>query len=167
MARTFSVAKDGLVACDFLHSGLDHMTGAQLLFEGDDPGHFDSAGYLAHIGVELLLKAWLLEVAGEFDGIHNLEALYDLLMKKHGAAVLDNEQQQTLKMLDQFEQLRYPNPKQPTEIGDEDLPHIEALVGHICRAMPQSIPEALEKISPGRKGGRVLMRKKIDDGKRT
>jgi hypothetical protein len=143
------------------------MTGAQLLFDGDDPGHFDSAGYLAHIGVELVLKAWLLEVAGEFEGIHNLEALFELLTKKHGAAALDEEQQKVLKMLDQFEHLRYPNPKQPTEIGDGDLPHIEALVGHICRAMPQSIPDALEKIALGRKGGRVLMRKKIDDGERT
>jgi hypothetical protein len=167
MARTFSVAKDGLVACDFLHSGLDHLTGAQLLFGSDDPGHFDSGGYLAHIGVELLLKAWLLEVAGEFEGIHNLETLYDLLIKKYGASALGNEQQQALKMLDQFEQLRYPNPKQPTEIGDEDLPLIESLVGHICRTMPQSIHDALEKVAAGRKGGRVLMRKKIDDGRLT
>lgn len=167
MARIFSAAKDGLVACDFLHSGLDHMTGAQLLFRSDDPGHFDSAGYLAHIGVELLLKAWLLEVAGEFEGIHNLNALYATLMKNCGAPALDEEQQDVIKMLDQFEQLRYPNPKQPTEIGDEDLPGIDALVGSICRSMPQSIFEALEKMDAGRKGGRVLMRKKIDDDDRT
>jgi len=161
MVRMFSVAKDGLVPCDFLHSGLDHMAGAQLLFESG-ASHFDSAGYLAHIGVELLLKAWLLEVAGEFEGIHNLEALYDVLMKKHGATPLQEKQQAVLKMLDKFEQLRYPNPKQPTEIGDDDFPQIEALVEHILRAMPQSIPDALGKVEPGRKGGRVLMQKKID-----
>lgn len=164
MARIFSVAKDGLVACDFLHSGLDHVTGSKLLFNSDDPGHLDSAGYLAHIGVELLLKAWLLEVAGEFEGIHNLEALYELLIRKYKAAPLNGEQQEVLRMLDQFEQLRYPNPKQPTEIGDDALPHIEALVEQIYYSMPSSIPDALEEIAPGRKGGRVLMRKRIAHG---
>jgi HEPN domain-containing protein len=162
MARVFTAEKDGLVAADFLHAGLDHRTAAKLLFESDDPSHFDSAGYLAHMAVELLLKAWLLEVAGEFEGIHNLQALYDVLQKKHGVAPLDDEQQQVLKMLDQFEQLRYPNPKQPTEIGDEDLLRTEVLVGHLCRSMPKAISEALEKVEPGRKGGRVLMRKKIE-----
>lgn len=161
MVRIFRSEKDGLVPCDFLHSGVDHMTAAKLLFESD-PSHFDSAGYLAHMAVELLVKAWLLETAGEFEGIHNLQALYDVLAKKYGASPLSGEHQRVLKMLDQFEQLRYPNPKQPTDIGDADLPHIEALVGHLCRAMPQSIPEALEKIEAGRKGGRVLMRKKIE-----
>ncbi|MES2687145.1 MAG: HEPN domain-containing protein [Pseudomonadota bacterium] len=158
----FTTEKDGLVAADFLHGGLDHMTAAKLLFKSDDPSHFDSAGYLAHMAVELLVKSWLLEVAGEFEGIHNLQSLYDVLQKKYGVVPLDDEQQQVLKMLDQFEQLRYPNPKQPTEIGDEDLPRIEALVGHLCRSMPKTIPEALEKIEPGRKGGRVLMRKKVE-----
>lgn len=163
MARViFNATKDRLVAADFLHAGLDHMTAAKLLFESDDPSHFDSAGYLAHMAVELLVKAWLLEVAGEFEGTHSLKALYDVLQEKHGVPPLDDEQQGVLRMLDQFEQLRYPNPKRPTEIGDEDLPRTEELVGHLCRSMPKAIPEALEKIELGRKGGRVLMRKKIE-----
>jgi len=162
MARVFTAENDGVVAADFLHAGRDHMTAAKLLFESDDPSHFDSAGYLAHMAVELLLKAWLLEVAGEFEGIHNLQALYDVLQKKYGVSPLDDDQQGVLRILDQFEQLRYPNPKRPTEIGDEDLPRTEALVEHLCRSMPKTIPNALEKIEPGRKGGRVLMRKKIE-----
>lgn len=161
MARTFNTEKDGLVACDFLHGGLDHMTAAKQLFESD-PSHFDSAGYLAHMAVELIVKAWLLETAGEFEGVHDLRALYGVLETKHGAPALSDEHLQVLNMLDQFEQLRYPNPKQPTEIGDRDLPNIEALVGHLCRTMPQSVSEALARIEPGRKGGRRLMRKKIE-----
>ena len=162
MARLFTAENDGLTAADFLHAGLDHMTAAKLLFESDDPSYFDSAGYLGHMAVELLVKAWLIEVAGEFEGIHNLQALYDELEKKYGVEPLDDEQRDVLKMLDKFEQLRYPNPKQPTEIGDEDLPRIEALVGYLCRSMPSSIPEALGNIEPGRKGGRVLMRKWVE-----
>jgi len=160
MVRTFRT-KDGFVSSDFLHSALDHITAAQALFE-TDPSHYDSAGYLAHMGVELLLKSWLLEEAGQFEGIHNLEVLYEQLVEKHGAPSLESEQAEALEMLDQFEQLRYPNPKQPTEVGDDDWPHIESLVEFICRSMPVAISESLDKAQFGKKGGRVLMQKKIE-----
>lgn len=58
MARKFTV-EDGLVPVDLLHCGLDHLAASKALFKLS-PAGFDSAGYLAHIGVELLLKAWLL-----------------------------------------------------------------------------------------------------------
>lgn len=68
--RIFTTA-DGLLPVDLAHCGLDHLTAAQRLFNSD-PSHYDSAGYLAHIGVELLLKGWLLETTGRFEAIHNL-----------------------------------------------------------------------------------------------
>jgi len=159
MVRTFYKA-DGLDPVDFAHCGLDHMTAARLLFDSD-PSHFDSAGYLAHIGVELLLKAWLLQVSGQFDGIHILSELYKQLESKCRAPKLKASQVDIMNVLDQYEQLRYPNPKQPTEVGDDDWPQIEDLVGFICRAMPQEIPDALERVASDRKAGRVLMLKKI------
>jgi HEPN domain-containing protein len=161
-ARIFSVAKEGLVPSDFLQSGLDHMTAAKLLFESS-PYHFDSGGYLAHIAVELLIKAWLLETAGEFEGVHNLQALYSRLVEKYSVPALNEERQATLVMLDQFEQLRYPNRKEPVEIGEADFPGILALVGHLCDSIPQAIPNALEQEQREclRKGGRVLMKKRI------
>jgi HEPN domain-containing protein len=163
MARIFSVTKDGLIPSDFLHSGLDSITAAKVLFDSS-PDHFDSGGYLAHIAVELLIKAWLLEAAGEFEGIHNLETLYSRLVEKHGATPLSDEHQATMKMLDGFEQLRYPNRKEPVEIGDTDFPGIDALIGHLCRSMPEAISKALEQEQGGnfRKGGRILMKKRIE-----
>jgi HEPN domain-containing protein len=160
MVRTFRI-QDGLVPSDFLHSAHDHLTAAQALFE-TNPSHYDSAGYLAHMGVELLLKSWLLEEAGQFEGIHNLETLYAQLVGKHAAPGLEPEHAEVLEMLDQFEQLRYPNPMQPTEVGEDDWLHIESLVGFICRSMPAAISEALDKAPFGKKGGRVLMHKKIE-----
>ncbi|WP_366141901.1 HEPN domain-containing protein [Propionivibrio sp.] len=70
-----------------LHSSLDHLRAAESLFQAS-PLFFDSAGYLAHISVELLLKAWLLHSAGKFSGIHGLRDLYAELEKAHGAATL-------------------------------------------------------------------------------
>ena len=160
MPRIFST-KDGFVPSDFLHAALDHVTAAQALF-ATDPSHYDSAGYLAHIGVELLLKAWLLEAAGQFEGIHNLQLLYAQLLQKHAAPKLSADQARVLEMLDQFEQLRYPNPLQPTEVGDSDWADIESLVDFLRRSMPTAIPENMEKTQLGRKGGRVLMAKKME-----
>lgn len=162
-ARIFSVTKDGLVPSDFLHSALDHMTATKLLFDST-PDHYDSGGYLAHIAVELLIKAWLLKTASEFEGVHNLKVLYGQLVEKRGVSPLSKEHQATVKMLDKFEQLRYPNRKVPVEIGDSDFPGIDALVGHLCRSMPEAIPKALEQAQGEhiRKGGRVLMKKKIE-----
>ncbi len=73
MARRFT-QKDGLLPEDLVHCGLDHLAAAEALF-ATNASHFDSAGYLAHIGVELLLKGWHLQVFGEFEGIHNLHTL--------------------------------------------------------------------------------------------
>jgi HEPN domain-containing protein len=160
MAHVYSKA-DGLIAADLIHCGLDHMTAAGALF-GSDPSHFDSAGYLAHIGVELLLKGWLLEAAGRFDGIHSVQKLFRQLQQDHGAPTMSERQEELLKMLDDYEALRYPNLNKPTEVGNDDWPEIEALVGTLCRSMPQSVQEALGKVVAGRKAGRVLMRRPIN-----
>lgn len=104
MARTYT-AEQGYVSVELAHCGLDHMTAAGLLFESD-PGHFDSAGYLAHLGVELLLKAWLLEANRKFEGIHGLASLYAVLERECGAPSLDEQQTALLVVLDKYEQLR-------------------------------------------------------------
>ena len=163
MARTFTAA-DGLIPGDLIHCGLDHLTAARLLF-GSEPGHFDAAGYLAHIGVELLLKGWLLETTHQFRDTHQLSNLYVQLVSEAGAPPLDTNQSALLAVLDQYAALRYPNRKQPTGIGNENWPEIEALIGHLLRSMPKSIEEAIAQIDPVKKAGRVLMKKPIDGNK--
>ena len=160
MPQTFT-RTDGLVPVDLVHCGLDHMTAALVLFD-TDPSHYDSAGYLAHIGVELLLKGWLLETAGSFKGSHKLGPLYQELVEYHGAPRFSGGAAAILETLDSYEVLRYPNRDLPTEVGNEVRASIEELVGEICGSMPQSIQEALAKVKPGTKAGRILMRRRID-----
>lgn len=160
MARTFT-AEDGLAPVDLLHSGLDHLDAAKALFKSN-PAHFDSAGYLAHIGVELLLKAWQLHTTKGFEGIHNCRALYEQLCEKCDASKLTDEQAQVLSVLDEYESLRYPNRATPTEVGDESWNSVEALVGHICRSIPKELVAELERIKAGTKSGRILMRKRVE-----
>jgi len=159
MANIFTAA-DGYRPIDLLQCGADHIDAARVLFRSA-PGHYDSAGYLVHIGIELILKAWLLEVEGQFDGTHNLHTLYDQLVTKHGAPALNDQAAAILKVLDQYERLRYPNPQQPIEIGDENLPEIDALLRLIAKSTPNELQAAYREIDPTRKAGRVLMKKPV------
>ncbi len=167
MARVFT-KDDGLIPVDLVHCALDHLSAAQALFESN-PAHYDSAGYLAHIGVEMLLKGWLLEVNGSFKGTHNLNELYNNLIVAGAAPELDDDNTSVLNILDGYEKLRYPNLNAPTEVGDNDWIDINNLVGIMCRSIPLEIEEALSKINqsdkhePVRKAGRVLMKKKKND----
>jgi HEPN domain-containing protein len=165
MAKKFTKT-DGLEPADIVHCALDHLSAAQFLFESN-PIHFDSAGYLAHLGVEMLIKAWLLESVGEFEGIHNLQRLYSTLIEHRETEILGGIKLEILQKLDKYEQLRYPNLNTPTEVGDDDWQNITALVGHLCRSMPPEIYKDLTEINknesmPVRKAGRILMRKKIE-----
>jgi hypothetical protein len=117
---------------------------------------------LAHISVELLLKAWLLHAAGKFAGTHHLHLLYDELVRKHGAPTLTAQQSRVLTLLDGYEQLRYPNRNDPTDVGDEDSRAISDFDDAIWRSLPRSLIEDFESVNPLEKGGRVLMKRKIE-----
>ena len=68
---------DGLLPVDLAHCGLDHLTSAQKLFNSG-PSHYDSAGYLAHIGIELLVRSGTILV---FEIIFFLSMLNTLLAR--------------------------------------------------------------------------------------
>jgi HEPN domain-containing protein len=161
MARQFTAA-DGLVTADMIHCGLDHLTAAQLLFESD-AAHFDAAGYLSHMGVELLLKGWLLEVAGGFGATHDLGLLYATLREADHVGDLPEASASTLGLLNEFGELRYPNRNKPVEIGQDHWEAIALLASDLCNAMPDAITEALAKIDPTKKAGRVLMKRRIGE----
>ena len=124
MAPRIFTRKDGLVAVDLIHCGIDHLTAAELLFQSG-PHLYDSAGYLAHLGIEMLLKGWLLEVNGSFEGVHQLSNLYDTLVGSGAARPLEPQIASTLDKLDGYEKLRYPSLVNPTEVGEEDWNDIE------------------------------------------
>ncbi|MGF6781632.1 hypothetical protein P3T21_006868 [Paraburkholderia sp. GAS334] len=113
--------------------------------------------------MELLLKAWLLEVAGGFDGTHDLRELAIALQEGTHLGELPEQSAETLDLLNQFGELRYPNRNKPVEIGQDHWHAIALLVSDLCNSMPQEIAEGLGKIDPTRKAGRVLMKRKIDD----
>ncbi len=158
-------AKDGYTTEDLLHFGYGHIDAARALFL-DDPAFLDSAGYLAHLGVEVVLKAWHLAWFGQFENTHDLVALLGALKKKDKSLNIGNDNEAFLSQLDKFYLLRYPRKKgDAVEVGSDQLKHLNALLDALWAKMPKELVETYKKIDRTRKGGRVLMRKKIDGEK--
>jgi hypothetical protein len=65
--------------------------------------------------------------------------------------------------LNEFGELRYPNRNKPVEIGQDHWEAIALLASDLCNAMPEAITEALAKIDPTKKSGRVLMKRSIGE----
>lgn len=144
---------------DLIQSGLDHMNAAEELFNSS-PSFFDSAGYLAHMGFELLLKAWLLESLGRFPGIHSLTNLVEQLKDEGINIDFSDDENDILKIVDSYEELRYPNPNHGIEVGNDDWERIDRLLDKIWEQMPETFDEYVEAIDLINKNGRVLMKKR-------
>ena len=156
MAKEFT-SEQGYRPRDLLHASIDHLDAAQILFE-HGPRTLDSAGYLSHLGIELLLKALLLDRNDRFPSTHDL---HDLLSKvEESGALLDlsAEHLETVALLDQFSSLRYPLLGGSPPIGSEHWRPIHLLRREIILQSP-ALKAALSDINPTEKFGRVLLRK--------
>ena len=150
-------ANDGFNAGDLCHYARDHLASAKLLF-ARNYRCYDSAGYLAHLGLELLLKGFILYLNGEFPSGHNLERLLKLLKIK-GIPINKNDEN-TLKKINDFFNLRYANPKNPIEIGGDDWQVIENLSKNLVNVFPDDLKKEFENIDGSlQKGGRRLCRR--------
>lgn len=157
---TFSI-KDGYTVEDMMHFGYGHVDAARTLFE-EDPAFLDSAGYLAHLGAEVVLKAWHFHCFGEFHDIHNLVDIYRNLKTKNPSLDIGTKNEEFLAELDKFYLLRYPRcTKGPVEVGSDQLPQFDALMHAIWQSFPTELVEIYMRLDPSRKAGRVLMEKKI------
>ncbi len=151
--------QDGFSEGELLHWAIDHLASAKILFEASHRC-FDSAGYLSHLGIELVLKAILLNHSNEFPNEHSLAELTNLIVKSGVNLNYTRGHEETLKTLDGFYELRYPRPISPLEIGDSDWSAIEALFEHLVFILPDEIQQNLRQINHTKKGNRILMRKK-------
>ncbi len=165
MPRVFK-RQDGYEPKDLIHYGLDHVNAAEKLFETSS-SFFDSGGYLVHMGFELLLKAWHLEVFSEFCGIHSLTELVEQLRTKGQRLELSTIESEILTIVDSYNKLRYPNPSHATEVGIDDWEKIDGLLNRILEQTPEVLYKYFESIEPTRKGGRVLMERRIEKQKDT
>ena len=149
--------EDGLIPKELVRFGLDHIAGGFKLFQ--DPFHFDSAGYLVHIGYECLLKGWVLELTGQFEGVHDIGILIkkipDLSPQNLPPEFID-----VITLIDGYGHLRYPNNKDPKEVGTEEMSLIKEFVDFTVSLLPDELCTTNDDTHVF-KGGRILMKKKI------
>ncbi|QWD62185.1 HEPN domain-containing protein [Polynucleobacter sp. MWH-UH25E] len=149
--------QDGLFPKDLVRYGLDHIAAGFKLFR--HPFHFDSAGYLIHIGYECLLKGWILELTGQFDAVHSIKVLTQQIPVLQ-LETLSPEFISALTLIDDYQHLRYPNRKEPREVGTEEMLKIKGLVDFTVSMLPDELCTTEEEAHI-HKGGRLLMKKKI------
>lgn len=154
-------AADGYRTVDLLHAAIDHSRSAGVLFE-KNPLCYDSAGYLSHIGIELIFKALLLHSVGRFPAEHSLKKLQRLMRASGIKLALSRKHRSVLAMLDGFSRLRYPHPNYNPEIGSDDWTSILELYAHLAEQLPVDLQEQIRRISGTEKFGRILMRKRKD-----
>ena len=161
--RRFFSVEDGFTVLDLVQSAVDHLLSARALFQWNPRG-LDSAGYLSHLALELLYKALLLEKTQAFPGEHSLLTLHSQLAETGLVVQLGEAGVAVLRDLDQFKELRYPKPDDPVSIGTEDWGRIATAANSLLVQVPKDVHQRLtaKANEPVVKGGRVLMRKKID-----
>ena len=159
--QTFS-STDGFKPADLAQSARDHFNAVMILFEKRDAFVFDSAGYLAHIAIELVLKALLLDLRGSFPAEHDLAKLTRLVAQDLPGFGFTPEGERILASANAFGELRYPSPARRVEIGTEDLEEIIHLFQRLWDGLPESLYPTRDS-NDVRKGGRVLMRKRVGD----
>jgi len=154
MTKTFS--RNEYLPEDLLQAGLHHLAAAEVLLKGS-PELFDSAGYLAHMGIELMLKAWILHQDSRFPGIHPLPDLVQKLRGLVPSLAFTTKEEHTIMYLSRFVELRYPNRSSPVEIGEEDIEQIDGVADALWQQMPDELIDAYQRLPTHKKGGRVLM----------
>ena len=102
-----------------------------------------------------MLKSILLKQNEEFPSGHDLEVLYKRVVKLEANRLGKNEEE-TLKEVNRFFNLRYTNPETPVEIGDDDWKRIEKLSYNFLGFFPADILSSLNKSDHYEKGGRKL-----------
>jgi HEPN domain-containing protein len=148
-------------AADLLHAGIDHLDAAAAL-SGGSYRYLDSAGYLCHIAIELMLKAWVLHSTGRFEGTHPLQAQIGVLSREDYPLTLTERQREILNYISSFSELRYPSLKHPVEIGTDDIELVMEVAEEIWQQIPKELVEAYEAIPGHKKGNRVIMRRRKD-----
>ena len=161
MARKIFRATDGFDSVDLLKYSRDHLRAAELLF-GSHYLHYDSAAHLVHLSLELLLKAALLYRDGEFEAEHRLARLLAELKRGNASLVVSAVGERTLLMLEEYEGSRYPNPLNPVDVGNEDLPDIRNLWEELLSHLPEPLLSSFRPADQFTKGARVLMVKTHD-----
>ena len=159
MVKLYSVA-DGYSETDLVQFSRDHLFAAETLF-ASDVRCLDSAGYLSHLGIELLLKALLLGATGSFPNEHSLLTLGCSVKRAIPEFALPSWYIDVLPLLDRYYDLRYPTPSTLPGIAQGDWPVIKEMATLMERYLPDAVIQSNTQ-DARYKAGRKIIRRRSD-----
>ena len=159
MPKTYS-EEDGYTQAELLRFSRDHLFAAERFFAGG-VRCLDSAGYLSHLGIELLLKAVLLGATRQFPNEHSLLKLGCSVKRAIPAFELPTLFVDVLPLLDRYYELRYPTPSKLPGIAQGDWPVIADVATLIEQYLPDAICESASQ-DASHKAGRKIIRRRSD-----
>jgi hypothetical protein len=122
----------------------------------------DSAGYLSHLAIELVLKAFLLVRIRSFRDDHSLAKLLRTVQANGTKVALSEDQITTIRRLDEFYHLRYPQTDGSASIGDVDWDAIRSLASALLEQLPENLQSDVVRLDRTKKSGRALTKKPKD-----
>ena len=139
---------------------VDHLKAAEKLYELS--GRFawqylHSTAFLSHLSIELVLKASLLDLEGQFPAGHDLARLFRRLQKK--GVVLSSENKKWLDYLNHCRRLRYPDPQEETEVDISNWERTKSLFEELRRHVPETVQKQIvqhERYSQNTKSGKTI-----------
>ena len=149
-------ADEGFKAVDLIKYADGHLRSARVLFASDFLC-LDSAGYLGHLALELILKAGILYLHGSFEDEHDLSTLREQLEVLGVTCQLSGEQENVLYVFGQYKDLRYPNAKRPISVGSTEGDGLKTLCNTLLSQLPPALVREFLQADDGEKGGRILM----------
>lgn len=168
---------EGYSPYDLVEYGKAHLKSAQIICINDDVTLIDQALYMAHLGIECILKSFILSIKSEFTDEHSLSKL--VIQLSDIGFPLDKNIIEKIKPYSELYKLRYPNPLDPIEAGSEDIDKILSIEEILLQNVPFNIKaekliyedavrngcSPLKEMGNGfiSHGGRVLMIKKKKD----
>ncbi len=160
MSQKYFLRSQDYEPVELLRYAVDHKNAAMLLFAKSFDYH-DSAAYLAHLSVELCLKALLLECTDRFPDSHNLALLSADLRTAGVDLQWSASEQRALHLIGDDWDVRYPHPSSPKPVGHSHRDALALLWARLSDKIPTGLRELLEAMPRNQKGGRILMTKRV------
>jgi HEPN domain-containing protein len=145
---------------DLIQYSVDHLEAAGKLYELSNRWtwqYLHSAAFLSHLSIELLLKACLLNLEGQFPAEHDLKRLFRRLRKK--GIELSDQNKEWLNYLNHCNELRYPNPESKLEVDINHWKQTKALFEELRMTVPKEIQKVIvthERYRSNVKSGKTI-----------
>ena len=149
-----------ITVSELINYSVDHLAAAEKLYEHSSYSqwrYLHSAAFLSHLGIELILKAWLLYQEGKYSEGHNLLTFFQKANKTGNKPSKENSD--WLDHLNKYNMLRYPDTGTDPEVNVKDWERTESLCSELITLLPKDFQKQVvlgERYHSNVKSGKTI-----------